>query len=117
MALRHRHLEGRNDSDDWLMFWLEVSPMASIASDEYYGFLHHLVCVVRFGKVGIGWLHFCERLRSKRHHSILQGRYDEADGLYVRCIEVQEGALGPDHPELAVILNNRAILLRRQVRR
>ena len=118
MALRHRHLERRrNDSDDWLMFRLEVSPMASIASDEYYGFLHHLICVVRFGKVGIGWLHLTKRLRSKHHDSTLQERYDEADRLYLRCIKIEERTLGPDHPELAVSLNNRAGLLRRQVRR
>ena len=97
------------------MLWLEVSP---VVLDEYCGFLHHLLCVVETGyKVGIGWLYLYKRLRSKHHDSILQGRYDEADGLYLSCIEIQERALGPDHPGLAVSLSNRAGLLRQQVRR
>ena len=45
-----------------------------------------------------------------------QGKLDEADRLYLRCIEIQEKALGPDHPEVAASLNNRAGLLQAQVR-
>lgn len=44
-----------------------------------------------------------------------QGQYDEADRLHVRCIEIEENALGPDHPELAASLNNRGGLLKAQV--
>lgn len=45
-----------------------------------------------------------------------QGKLDEADPLYLRSIEIQEKTLGPDHPELAFSLNNRAGLLQAQVR-
>lgn len=45
----------------------------------------------------------------------LQGKYDEADPLYVRAIAIGEKALGRDDPDLAVYLNNRAELLRAQV--
>lgn len=45
-----------------------------------------------------------------------QGRYDEADPLYLRAIEIGERTLGPDHPDLAKWLNNRAGLLESQVR-
>lgn len=44
-----------------------------------------------------------------------QGRYDEADALYLRAIEVLEKALGPDHAWLAIGLNNRANVTRDQV--
>ncbi|CAN0601310.1 unnamed protein product, partial [Ectocarpus sp. 12 AP-2014] len=37
-----------------------------------------------------------------------QGKYDEADPLYLRAIEIGEKTLGPDHPDLATRLNNRA---------
>ncbi|CAN0453882.1 unnamed protein product, partial [Ectocarpus fasciculatus] len=43
-----------------------------------------------------------------------QGKYDEADPLYLRAIEIGEKTLGPDHPGLATWLNNRAELLRVQ---
>lgn len=45
-----------------------------------------------------------------------QGKYDEADPLFLRVIEIYEKSLGPDHPHLAVTLNNRAGLLCKQVR-
>ena len=44
------------------------------------------------------------------------GKYDKADPLYLRAIEIGEKTLGPDHPDLATRLNNRAELLRAQVR-
>lgn len=50
-----------------------------------------------------------------RNSTASQGKYDEADRLYLRCIEMEERNLGPDHPELAVGLNNRALLLKKQV--
>lgn len=45
-----------------------------------------------------------------------QGKYGEADPLYLRVIDVMEKALGPDHPNVAVCLHNRALLLGEQVR-
>lgn len=48
---------------------------------------------------------------------VLQGKYDEADPLYLRAIAITEKALGPDHPSLAESLNNRAELLTAQVRK
>lgn len=44
-----------------------------------------------------------------------QEKYDEADHLYLRAVEIQEKALGPDHPDLALSLNNRAEILKGQV--
>lgn len=44
-----------------------------------------------------------------------QGKFDEADPLYRRAIEIQQTSLGPDHPNLAVSLNNRGGLLKAQV--
>lgn len=40
-----------------------------------------------------------------------QGKYSEADLLYLRAIEIGEKALGPDHPDLATWLSNRALVL------
>ncbi|CAM9343024.1 unnamed protein product [Ectocarpus fasciculatus] len=48
-----------------------------------------------------------ERLR-------IQGKYAEADPVYLEAIEIQQKALGPDHPDLAETLNGRALLLRSQ---
>ncbi|CAN0523111.1 unnamed protein product [Ectocarpus sp. 8 AP-2014] len=42
---------------------------------------------------------------------ISQGKYDDAEPLYVRAIAIGEKVLGPEHPDLAVWLNNRAGLL------
>ncbi|CAN0344597.1 unnamed protein product, partial [Ectocarpus sp. 6 AP-2014] len=39
---------------------------------------------------------------------------DEADPLYLRAIEIGEKTLGPDHPDFATSLNNRAGLLQAQ---
>lgn len=44
------------------------------------------------------------------------GREAEADDLYLRAIGIGENALGPNHPDLAVMLNNRAFLLFMEVR-
>ena len=44
-----------------------------------------------------------------------QGKYGKADRLYLRCIKIQERALGPLHPDLAASLSSRAELLRAQV--
>ena len=45
----------------------------------------------------------------------LQGKYAEAEPLYVRCQAICEKALGPEDPRVATTLNNRAGLLRMQV--
>lgn len=45
-----------------------------------------------------------------------QGNYDEADPLFLRAIDIHEKALGPDHPQLGQPLNDRALLLKTQVR-
>ena len=45
-----------------------------------------------------------------------QGKYAEADPLYKRTQEIWEKSLGRDHPNVATILNNRARLLKSQVR-
>lgn len=47
--------------------------------------------------------------------SPLQGKYAEAEPLYERAQTVREKALGPEHPDLANLLNSRAALLAMQV--
>ena len=47
--------------------------------------------------------------------TVPQGKYDEAMPLRKRCIEIGEKSLGPEHPDLAVWLNNLAGLLSAQV--
>ena len=45
-----------------------------------------------------------------------QGKFTEAEPLYGRATEIWETALGPEHPNVATALNNRAGLLESQVR-
>ena len=45
-----------------------------------------------------------------------QGRYAEAEPLYRRSLAIEEKALGPDHPDLAISLHNIAGLYRAQGR-
>lgn len=45
-----------------------------------------------------------------------QGKYTEADPLYERSLAILEKVLGPEHPDLASSLNNRAELLLVQVK-
>ena len=47
--------------------------------------------------------------------STAQGKLEECIPLRKRCIEIGEKSLGPDHPDLAVWLNNQADLLRGMV--
>ncbi|CAN0549267.1 unnamed protein product, partial [Ectocarpus sp. 8 AP-2014] len=42
------------------------------------------------------------------------GKYDDAEPLYVRAIAIGEKTLGPEHPDLAVCLDNLAGLLYEQ---
>lgn len=45
-----------------------------------------------------------------------QGNYEEAEPLYERSLAIDEQVHGPDSPEVASGLNNRALLLESQVR-
>ena len=45
-----------------------------------------------------------------------KGKFAEAEPLNRRATEIWETALGPEHPNVAVALNNGAGLLREQVR-
>lgn len=45
-----------------------------------------------------------------------QGEYQRADLLYARAIDIAKRILGDDDPEIASMLNNRGILLEKQVR-
>ncbi len=42
-----------------------------------------------------------------------QGKYADAEPLYKRSIELDEKALGPNHPDVATLLGNYAALLRK----
>ena len=46
---------------------------------------------------------------------VFQGRLDEAGPLFERSLAILEKVLGPDHPDVAMALNNRATLLQDQV--
>ncbi|CAN0571146.1 unnamed protein product, partial [Ectocarpus sp. 12 AP-2014] len=43
-----------------------------------------------------------------------QGKHAEAEPLYERSQAIREEALGPKHPDVAEVLNNRATLLKSQ---
>lgn len=45
----------------------------------------------------------------------LQGKHSEAEKLYERGQAILEKVLGPEHPDLATTLNNRAQLFKTQV--
>lgn len=57
----------------------------------------------------------CQR-KLPRLDAVSQGKYDDADSLYLRALEINEKAFGPDHPDVATTLNNRAMLLETQVK-
>lgn len=61
---------------------------------------------------GIGLLDY--RLHSSLNYLAdlyrLRGDLETAEPLYLRALEVAEGALGPNHPDLALSLNNLALL-------
>ncbi|CAN0537098.1 unnamed protein product, partial [Scytosiphon promiscuus] len=46
----------------------------------------------------------------------VQRKYAEAQPLLVRALEINEKAVGPDHPRTAATISNLASLLRAQVR-
>lgn len=45
---------------------------------------------------------------------LTQGRYADADPLYIRAIKIWEAEFGPEHPNVAAALSNRAGLLQSQ---
>lgn len=45
-----------------------------------------------------------------------QGKLEEARPLYVQVLEILSATVGEEHPNYASTLNNRAMLLERQVR-
>ena len=45
-----------------------------------------------------------------------QGKYAQAEPLYRRALAIQEKALGPEHPQVATVLENYADLLRKMKR-
>lgn len=47
---------------------------------------------------------------------IFQGKCKDADLLYVRVLEILGATFGEEHPDYATALNNRALLLKQQVR-
>jgi tetratricopeptide (TPR) repeat protein len=45
-----------------------------------------------------------------RSFIVIKGQYGKADPLYGRALAIREKALGPEHPDVAVSLNNMASL-------
>jgi tetratricopeptide (TPR) repeat protein len=45
-----------------------------------------------------------------------QGRYAEAEPLFIRALAIEERALGPNHPQISSSLNNLALLYDTQSR-
>ena len=43
---------------------------------------------------------------------VKQGRYAEAEPLFKRALAIFEKVLGPEHPSVAISLENYAVLLR-----
>ena len=43
---------------------------------------------------------------------LAQGKYAEAEALYQRALAILEKSLGPEHPDVAQVLENYADLLR-----
>lgn len=52
----------------------------------------------------------------KNFHFVTKDKYDQAEPMYKRAQDILEKSLGPDHPEVATALSNRAELLYAQVR-
>ena len=50
-------------------------------------------------------------LRNSQNSSTAQGKHEEALPLYKRSRDIKEKVFGPDHPEVALALNNEAELL------
>lgn len=59
----------------------------------------------------------CRRLPLHRNQPSCptQGKYEEADLLHKRALQIEEKGFGSNHPAVAVTLNNRAYFLEKQV--
>lgn len=44
---------------------------------------------------------------------VRQGKYEDAEPLHKRVVAIMQDALGPDHPDVAMALDNYALLLRK----
>ena len=62
------------------------------------------------------FFHFHPKIRLYHAVHCIQGNYAEAEPLYERSQAIREKVLGPEHPDVAQSLNNRAELLKSQVR-
>lgn len=56
-----------------------------------------------------------ERLHVHQLLLLIQRKFDEAAPAYKRALEIQEKALGPNHPDLATTLNNLGFIFQDQV--
>lgn len=65
------------------------------------------VCIPRFS---------CVNSRVFAFFFTVQGKHEEAEPLLRRSLAIREKALGPDHPNFAIALNNKAKSLENQVR-
>ena len=76
-----------------------------IALVEHYGIAYH--------EKTLGQL-FCDHKASDILAMLLadQGKYAEAEPLYRRSLAIREKEYGPNHPKVAVAVNNLALLLK-----
>lgn len=77
-----------------------------IKNSKYVVFLPYTTFCITFIKIKKWYIFF---------YPILQEKYKEANKYYQRAIKIDEKIFGPDHPQVATDLNNRAELLRAQV--
>lgn len=56
------------------------------------------------------------RCNSQTSLCLLQGKFEEAERLCLRSIDLKEKTVGPDHPSTAASLNNLAELFQTQAR-
>jgi tetratricopeptide (TPR) repeat protein len=80
--------------------------------------LQAVLLAVSLGLIAAGPTALVEASRLDREAQQLnqQGRYAEAEPLYKRSLAIREKALGPDHPDVALSLNNLAGLYDNQGR-
>jgi CHAT domain-containing protein/Tfp pilus assembly protein PilF len=57
-------------------------------------------------------LHEARKLHKKASDLSNAGKYDEAEPLHQRALDIREKSLGPEHPDVATSLNSLAILYR-----
>lgn len=61
------------------------------------------------------WIYGCKWLRGLRSGKA-QGIRSESEPMYIRSLQISERTLGPEHPQVALALNNLADLYRSQER-